>query len=140
MTTHKHAPFSITARVYYEDTDAGGVVYHSNYFNFAERARTELLRAHGWHRERQEKELGVVFMIRRAEIDYRAPARLDDLLHISAEVESIGNTSLTLRQTVTCDGRVLAEMKIVLVAVNAAGKPVRFPPQLRQISPLAGSR
>ena len=127
-------PFSISARVYYEDTDAGGVVYHANYFKFAERARTELLRHAGWDRPRQEKELGVAFLVRQAEIDYRAPARLDDLLHVTAEVLAIGNTSLTLRQCISRDDKVLAEIKIVLVAVNNEGKPVRFPPQLRLIS------
>ena len=131
--------FSITSRVYYEDTDAGGVVYHANYFKFAERARTELLRDIGWDRPRQEKELGVSFLVRQAEIDYFAPARLDDLLHTTAEVLAIGNTSLTLRQIVSRGEKVLAEMKIVLVAVNNEGKPVRFPPQLRQIEQLATS-
>lgn len=127
-------PFSITSRVYYEDTDAGGVVYHSNYFKFAERARTEWLRSAGWDRPRQEKELGIAFYVRQAEIDYRGPARLDDLLHTTAEVLVIGNTSITLRQVVSRDDKVLAEMKIVLVAVNSEGKPVRFPPQLREIT------
>jgi acyl-CoA thioester hydrolase len=132
-------PFTIQVRVYYEDTDAGGVVYHANYFKFAERARTELLRHHGWDRPRQEKELGVSFFVRTAEIDYRAPARLDDALQVTAEVLAFGNTSLTMRQVVSRDATILAEMKIVLVAVNAMGKPMRFPPQLRQIESLAAS-
>lgn len=131
--TAKHKIFSIPARVYYEDTDAGEVVYHANYFKFAERARTELLREIGWDRPRQEKELNIAFLVRQAEIEYHAPARLDDLLKVTAEVMTIGNTSLTLRQVVTRDDKVLAEMKIVLVTVNKGGKPVRFPPQLRQI-------
>jgi acyl-CoA thioester hydrolase len=135
MMTRK--PFTITSRVYYEDTDAGGVVYHANYLKFAERARTELLRDAGWDRPRQEKELNIAFLVRQAEIDYRAPAKLDDLLQTTAEVLAIGNTSLTLRQVISRDDKVLAEIKIVLVAVNETGKPVRFPPQLRQISPLA---
>ena len=126
--------FTISARVYYEDTDAGGVVYHANYFKFAERARTEYLRAAGWDRLRQEKELGIAFLVRQAEIDYRAPARLDDFLRITAEVLAIGNTSLTLRQLVMRDDKVLAEIKIVLVAINAEGKPVRFPSELRQLT------
>jgi acyl-CoA thioester hydrolase len=129
-----HKPFVLTSRVYYEDTDAGGVVYHANYFKFAERARTELLRAMGWDRPRQVNELNIGFLVRQAEIDYRAPARLDDLLHTTAEVLAIGNTSLTMRQVISRDDKVLAEIKIVLVAVNEEGKPVRFPPQLRQIS------
>lgn len=128
-----HKIFSITSRVYYEDTDAQGVVYHANYFKFAERARTELLRHNGWDRPRQETELGLSFFVRHAEIEYKAPARLDDMIETTAEIASIGNTSLTLRQVVTCEGKVMAAMKIVLVAVNNEGKPMRFPPQLRQI-------
>lgn len=133
--TMTHKPFSVSFRVYYEDTDAQGVVYHANYFKFAERARTELLRAVGWDRLRQEKELGLSFLVRNAEIEYRAPAKLEDLLHTTAEILAIGNTSLTMRQVVTRDhdGKALAEMKIVLVGVNAEGRPTRFPPQLRQI-------
>lgn len=135
MMTMTHKPFSVSFRVYYEDTDAQGVVYHANYFKFAERARTELLRAVGWDRLRQEKELGLSFLVRNAEIEYRAPAKLEDLLHTTAEILAIGNTSLTMRQVVTRDhdGKALAEMKIVLVGVNAEGRPTRFPPQLRQI-------
>jgi acyl-CoA thioester hydrolase len=136
MTTMTPKPFSITCRVYYEDTDAGGVVYHANYLKFAERARTEMLREAGWDRPRQEKELGIAFFVRQAEIDYRAPARLDDLLRTTAEIVAIGNTSLTLRQVVSREDKVLVEIKIVLVAVNKDGKPVRFPPQLRQIGRL----
>ena len=132
-------PFSITARVYYEDTDAGGVVYHANYFKFAERARTELLRAAGWDRVRQDKELGISFLVRQADIEYLAPARLEDFLHITAEIISIGNTSLTMRQVVSRDGKVLAEMKIVLVTINAEGKPTRFPAQLRELGQSAGT-
>lgn len=133
MTKPTANPFTTTARVYYEDTDAGGIVYHANYLKFAERARTEYLRAAGWDRPRVEREFGIAFIVRHAEIDYRAPAKLDDLLHVTAAVAAIGNTSMTMKQTVERDGKLLAEMTIIIVAVNAAGKPVRLPPQLREI-------
>src|SRR5690348_18172653 len=87
-------------RVYYEDTDAGGVVYHANYLRFAERARTEALRVMGIpHAELVERH-GMMFMVRRAEVDYVRPARPDDSLVIETETLAIGGASLSLRQTV----------------------------------------
>ena len=124
---------TLTARVYYEDTDAGGIVYHANYLKFAERARTEFLRFVGWDRLRVERELGIGFIVRHAEINYRAPAKLDDLLTVKTTVTAIGNTSMTMQQDIWRDDTVLAEIKIVIVAVSPEGRAVRFPPQLRQI-------
>jgi acyl-CoA thioester hydrolase len=138
MTKH-HEPFTIHARVYYEDTDAGGIVYHANYLKFAERGRTEYLRFIGWDRPRVEREFGIGFIVRHAEIEYRAPAKLDDLLTVKTTVAAIGNTSMTLKQDIWRDDKLLAEMKITVVAVNAEGKAVRFPPQLRQIEKVAVS-
>jgi acyl-CoA thioester hydrolase len=132
MTKH-HEPFTIHARVYYEDTDAGGIVYHANYLKFAERGRTEYLRAIGWDRRRVEKEFGIGFIVRHAEIDYKAPAKLDDLLTVKTSVASIGNTSMTLQQDIWRDDKLLAAMKVTVVAVNAEGKPVRFPSQIREL-------
>lgn len=125
--------FTLPVRVYYEDTDAGGIVYHANYLKFAERGRSEFLRSTGWDRLRVERELGIAFIVRHAEINYRAPARLDDLLEVRTEVTAIGNTSMTLQQNVWRDGKILAEIKVVIVAITPEGKAVRFPSQLRQI-------
>jgi acyl-CoA thioester hydrolase len=124
---------SFPIRVYYEDTDAGGIVYHANYLKFAERGRTEYLRALGWDHQRVADELKIYLIVRHAEIDYRAPARLDDLLEIRTEVTTVGNTSLTMKQTVLKGEQVMANMKIVVVAITPAARPVRLPPQLRQI-------
>jgi acyl-CoA thioester hydrolase len=125
--------FSFPVRVYYEDTDAGGIVYHANYLKFAERGRTEYLRAGGWDHQRVEAELGLILIVCHIEIDYRAPSKLDDLLNVQTVVAKVGRTSLTLKQTVLRANKVLAEMEVVVVAVTPAGKPVAFPPQLRQI-------
>lgn len=125
---------TIPIRIYYEDTDAGGVVYHANYVRFAERGRTEFLRAVGWDYRRVAQELGALLIVRRIEADYLAPALLDDSLTLSTEVSEIGNTSLTMAQTLTRDGRTLAVVKAVIVAVSLENrKPIRLPPQLRQI-------
>jgi acyl-CoA thioester hydrolase len=136
MTTKKHDPqhpHHIQARVYYEDTDAGGIVYHANYLKFAERGRTEFLRALGYDHHQVQEEHNLMLVVRHAEIDYRASGKLDDMLDISTEVVEFGNTSLTMRQIVKRGETVLADMKVVVVAVSGIGKAARIPPQLRQI-------
>ena len=132
MTKHPaihHHPI----RVYYEDTDAGGVVYNANYLKFAERGRTEWLRELGHNQRDILTEFNIFLVVRNAEIDYRAPARLDDVLDLSSEIVDIGNTSLTMKQIVRRDDVILAEIKVVIVAMTPAGKAVRIPPHLRQI-------
>ncbi|MCU6226818.1 tol-pal system-associated acyl-CoA thioesterase, partial [Morganella morganii] len=90
--------FSWPIRVYYEDTDAGGVVYHGQYLAFLERARTEMLRERGFHQQRLlEEQLG--FVVRKLTIDYHHPARLDDLLEVRSEITDIRRASLTFTQT-----------------------------------------
>ena len=93
MTHH-----SIDIRVYYENTDAGGVVYHANYLNFGERGRTEFLRYLGHENNELEKEFGTIFVVRHIEIDYHKPAFLDDLLRLDTSIDSIKNTSFVMRQ------------------------------------------
>jgi len=115
-------------RVYYEDTDAGGVVYHARYLGFFERGRCEFLRERGLSvRELAEK--GWIFPVVRMEIDYRAPAVLDDLLRVETEVLEVGKTSFTLGQRVVRgeDGKVLVDGRITLVCVGPGMKPRRLP-------------
>ena len=130
---HPKTPGRIHARVYYEDTDAGGIVYHSNYFKFAERGRTEMLRELGYNHAQVREEHNIMLVVRHAEIGYHAPGKLDDWLTIDTAVSAIGNTSITMKQTVTRAGKILAEMKIVVVAITPEGRAVRIPSQLRQI-------
>ena len=87
-------------RVYFQDTDAGGVVYHANYLNFMERARTEWLRTHGYSNAGLMKEFGVVFVVRSMKLDYLKPALLDDLLEVTAQIKDIGRSRLSLLQSV----------------------------------------
>ena len=126
-------PFQISVRVYYEDTDAVGIVYHANYIKFAERARTEYLRASGWDHQKVGKELGIAFVIRNMEISFHAPARIDDLLTASAEVMNCGTTSFTMEQRICRGEKLLAKLEVVVVSVTLEGKATRLPPQLRQI-------
>ena len=92
--------FEWPVRVYYEDTDAGGVVYYANYLRYLERARTEWLRHHGFVQDTLMRESGIVFAVRRVEIDYLLPARLDDALVVEAEIEAASKVSLTFAQRI----------------------------------------
>jgi acyl-CoA thioester hydrolase len=118
----------IDFRVYYEDTDAGGVVYHSNYLNFAERARTEWLRELGF----TQSELDVVFVVRHVDIEYLAPAKLDDLVRVETSLQNIGRASITLRQEFYINSKPLATMKLVLVTVSRDIKVVSIPDEIKK--------
>lgn len=115
-------------RVYYEDTDAAGVVYHSNYLNYFERARTEFMRRRGLSVGRLHEE-GYIFPVVRAEVDFRLPARHDDLLRIETAVATVGKTSFTLHQQAIRveDEKLLVEANITLVCVGPSLKAKRLP-------------
>jgi acyl-CoA thioester hydrolase len=118
-------------RTYYEDTDAGGVVYHANYLRYFERARTELLRERGLA-VGELHERGMIFPVVRVEIDYRAPARHDELLRVETRVLEVGKTSFTLGQQVlrAADGKLLVDGRVTLVCVGVGMKPKRLPTEL----------
>lgn len=130
----KPGPFSFPVRVYYEDTDAGAVVYYANYLRFMERARTEWLDALGFALPAIERAHGVTFAVHRAEIDFVRPARLADRLDVTVEPVSRGASRLDLEQRVLRDGAILASARIALVCIDARRfRPVRIP------APLAGA-
>ena len=130
--------FFFPIRVFYEDTDAGGVVYHSNFLNFCERARTEWLRHLTIGRERLQQEFGLMFVVRRATIDWRRPARLDDLLMVETRLSGMGKVRMSLTQTITRDATVLATITIEVVAVSVADfTPMLLPQALRDVLPSA---
>ena len=112
--------FSWPTRVYWEDTDAGGVVYHAQYLAFLERARTEWMRAHGHGQERMRTEHDLVFAVRAMRIDFRAPARLDDALQVGVAVRECRRASLVFAQAIRRDGELLLDAE-VRVAALAAG-------------------
>jgi acyl-CoA thioester hydrolase len=119
-------------RVYYEDTDAGGVMYHAAYLGFAERARTEALRDAGVPHAAMLREHGVIFMVRRLDLEYLRPARLDDLLTIRTETLESGGASVLLRQVFHVEGTAIAVARVLLACVKAAtGVPARIPPRWR---------
>lgn len=122
-------------RIYYEDTDAGGVVYHGRYLGFFERGRTEFFRDRGFSVQQLHKD-GTIFPVVRMEIDFRSPARLDDLVRVESKIVASGNTSFTMQQRLlrVHDNKLLVEGKVTLVCVNAAMKPKRLPPAVRKIA------
>ena len=120
--------FTLPVRVYYEDTDAAGVVYYANYLRFLERARTEWLAGLGHPLAELERVHGIVFVVRRIEVDYRLPARLSDALAVSVAIETLGRASLTVYQQVSRDGQTLVDARVMLACVDRERmKPVRIP-------------
>lgn len=125
-----NTPFVHSVRIYWEDTDAGGVVYYANYLKFMERARTEWLRSMGFEQQLLREIYGVVFVVRRVEIDYLSPARLDDLLEISTLPTEWTRTRLTVAQEITAD-TLLTRAKVQMVCIDPAiFKPVKIPEPL----------
>ncbi len=126
--------YTLPVRVYFQDTDAGGVAYHASYVNFMERARTEWLRdCHGYSNAGLMREFGVVFVVRSLKLDYLKPALLDDLLSVSAWIKEVGRSRVILHQAVMRGEEVLAEAEIHLVCVTVDGfKPVSVPEVLRK--------
>jgi len=119
-------------RVYYEDTDAGGVVFYANYLKFTERARTEVLREMGIESSKLASDHGVFIVVRHVEADYKAPARLDDLLTVVSSVVDLGNASFTMHQDVLRGDTILVSTKVVLACMGTNGKAARMPQQLRE--------
>ncbi|PJK03909.1 tol-pal system-associated acyl-CoA thioesterase [Lysobacteraceae bacterium NML71-0210] len=129
--------FEWPVRIYWEDTDAGGVVYHAQYLAFMERARSEWMRSIGYGQELLRQQYGLAFVVRAMRIDFRAPARLDDLLSVSVAGAQCRRASLVLAQEIRCDGRVLLDAEVKIAAVSADRfRPVAIPDALlAQLSP-----
>ena len=119
-------------RVYYQDTDAGGVVFHATYLDFFERARMEWMRARGFDSRELASQFRLVFIVRHLEIAYMKPALLDDLVTVSAAVEKMGRAQLTFAQQVRRNGETLVRAAVNVACVSADGlKPAPFPEEIR---------
>jgi len=114
-------------RVYYEDTDAAGIVYYANYLKYAERARTEMLRDLGTENARLMKTEGLAFAVRRCGVDFFKPARLDDLLSVETRLIDIGGASVVADQRVKRDNAELVRMELKLACLSLDGRPARLP-------------
>ncbi len=125
--------FRFPLRVYYEDTDAAGVVYYANYLKFIERARTEWLRAEGVELSEVERDDGIVFAVRSVTAEYLRPARLGDLLHVATRLTRLRNASIELDQVVERDGRPLVACRVLLASLDAAAfRPRPIPDYLKR--------
>ena len=127
-----HENFFHKLKVYYEDTDAGGVVYYANYLKFIERARTEALVTLGFNNKKIKEDFGFLIVVKSCYIEYKISAYLEDELTIRSFVKSITKTSFFMSQFITRGDDLIAEAKVHLVFVNTEGKPVRIPDSLFQ--------
>jgi acyl-CoA thioester hydrolase len=119
--------FSFPIRIYYEDTDAGGVVYYANYLKFAERARTEWLRHLGFDQTAIRAETRCLIVVKRVEADYKAPAFLDDALCVECALQSLDKVRMTMHQRVLRGTQLLVDIRVELVCVNSAIRPTPWP-------------
>jgi acyl-CoA thioester hydrolase len=121
---------TLSVRVYYEDTDFGGVVYHANYLKFVERGRTEALRALGVDQVAL-KAAGLVFVVRRLAADWLSPARFDDLLEVTTQITAVGGASVRMAQEVRRGEAALFRATVQVACMDAAGRPRRLPAEIR---------
>lgn len=125
----------LPVRVYFEDTDFSGLVYHGSYVRWCERGRSDFLRLLGNDHKRlidgSARSEPAAFVVRRMSLDFRRPARIDEVLEVGTRVKEIGGASLTLTQEISRDGAVLFEAEVVVVLISVAGKPLRIAETLR---------
>jgi acyl-CoA thioester hydrolase len=119
-------------RVYYEDTDFSGRVYHASYLRFLERGRTEWLRGRGFTHQDFAENSGIVFAVRSLQIDYLSPALMDDLLEIETEASAVRGASVEFRQRIVRGEKELVAAKVLVAAIRD-GRPARIPPALRRL-------
>ena len=126
----------LPVRVYFEDTDAGGIVYHASYIRFCERGRTDFLRLLGTDAramiDGSDSKEPAAFVVRRMHCDFFRPGRMDDLVVVETRVKALGGASVTLVQTITTAGKRLFEAEVTVVLVSMSGKPLRLTERVRQ--------
>ena len=119
-------------RIYYEDTDSGGVVYYANYLKYLERARSEAIYSLGLTNTKLQKDYGTLIIVKSCNIEYKKPARFEDELEIISSVSTKTKTSFTMKQIIKKDEETISEADVQLVTVNKEGKPVKIPEILQK--------
>ncbi len=114
-------------KVYYEDTDAGNVVYYANYLKFLERARTEMISSIGLSNKKLIDEHGIYIIVKSCNIEYKKPVMLEDFIEINSNVKSVTRSTITMDQIIKKDENIVTVSEIVLITVNKSGKPVKIP-------------
>ena len=121
----------LMVRVYYEDTDAGGIVYYANYLKFAERARTEMLRELGFEHKNNEKNHGANFVVRACNVEFYKPGLLDDFLEVQTEILAVRGVSIRMRQSIKKKSQEIALIEVKLACIASNGNVMRIPITLR---------
>ena len=125
--------FSLPIRIYFEDTDSGGVVYHSNYLKFMERARTEWLRSIGIDQRHLKQDHQIMFVVHRIDIQFKLPARFNDDLIVKSELKNIGSSKIEFRQMIYRNDEMLIDANVDIACIDSEKfKPVRIPPTIKQ--------
>tara|TARA_B100000401_G_scaffold268889_1_gene183265 strand:- start:390 stop:788 length:399 start_codon:yes stop_codon:yes gene_type:complete len=124
--------FNFTVKVYYEDTDSGGVVYYANYLKFLERARSEAIYSLGYTNSGLLKKYNVLLIVKSCNIEYKKPAKFENILDVVSEVTSFTKTSFTMKQNILRDSELISVADIHLVAVDKNGKPSKLPDELKE--------
>ncbi|MEM7089634.1 MAG: tol-pal system-associated acyl-CoA thioesterase [Pseudomonadota bacterium] len=119
-------------RVFYEDTDMGGVVYHANYLRYIERARSDWVRSLG-NDQNAMRDAGIIWVVRRVDAEYLLPARFDDALVVETEATDISGVRLTMAQLIRREESVIFRASVTAVCINSSGKPVRLPAEIRAL-------
>ena len=114
-------------KIYYEDTDAGGVVYYANYLKFLERARTEMISSIGFSNKKLLDDYGTLIIVKSCKIEYKKSIKLEDEIIVKSKIKSVSRSSFIMEQIIEKDGILSSEAEIVLVTVNKSGKPVKIP-------------
>ena len=122
--------FQYKTEVYYEDTDAGGVVYYANYLKFIERSRTNLIQNLGFTLNQLTSDFDSIFVVRKINCEFLAPAKLEDELIVKTKILEIKNASFTLSQDIEKSEKIIFSSKILMVCINSAGKPIKIPTSL----------
>jgi len=125
-------PFIHEVKVYYEDTDSGGVVYYSNYLKFLERARTEMIGSIGLSNKKLLKDYKTLIIVKSCNIEYLSPAKLEDKLKIYSSIESFKKASFIIIQNIKRDDNLIVKAKLKLVTVSKDGKPIKIPSVLEK--------
>ena len=123
--------FKFNLKIYYEDTDAGGVVYYANYLKFLERARSEAIYELGFSNTQLKNEFGILIIVKSCKIEYKKPTMFEDKLSILTIINKITKTSFIMKQDIIRNGELVASADIHLVSVNSDGKPTKIPEKLR---------
>ena len=127
-----HKEFKYNTKVYYEDTDAGGIVYYANYLKFLERARSEAIYSIGLTNKKLLSDHGTIIIVKSCNIDYKKPAKFEDSLEIISEIKTISKSSFTMDQIIKRNEEIISEAETVLVTINTEGKPIRIPNVLKK--------